>query len=112
MHTELIIAKLVTVLLGLLIAGQAYRGYRRHASTPMLYLSVGFILISVGSVLEGILFDVVGLSIFQAGTVETALVAAGMLVILYSLYGVFPTSGTTPGDWRGEESSREWGGEK
>jgi hypothetical protein len=89
MHIELVIAKLVTVLLGLLIAGQAYRGYRRYDSEPMLYLAVGFGLISVGSVLEGVLFDVVGLSIFEAGTAQTALVAAGMLVILYSLYGQF-----------------------
>jgi hypothetical protein len=89
MHLELVIAKLVTVLLGLLIAGQAYRGYRRYDSTPMLYLAVGFGLISIGSVLEGILFDVVGLDIFEAGTAQTALVAAGMLVILYSLYGQF-----------------------
>lgn len=102
MHTELIIAKLVTVLLGLLIAGQAYRGYRRYDSQPMLYLAVGFAIISVGSVLEGLLFDVVGLNIFQAGTVQTVLVAVGMLVILYSLYGAFPAATATT-DGGGDE---------
>lgn len=99
MHIELVIAKLVTVGLGLLITKQAYRGYRAYGSEPMLYVAVGFLFISVGSVIEGLLFDVVGLSIFLAGTIQTSLVAIGMLVILYSLYGRLPE---TPG--RGDAS--------
>ncbi|MCX2819812.1 MULTISPECIES: DUF7521 family protein [Halobacteria] len=95
MHIELVIAKLVTVGLGLLITYQAFRGYRVHGSEPMLYVAIGFLFISVGSVIEGILFDVVGLSIFVAGTIQTAIVAVGMLIILYSLYGRMsqPTDG-------------------
>lgn len=87
MHIELVIAKSITVALGLSIAYQAYRGYAVHGSEPMLYVSVGFLFISVGAVIEGVLFDVVGLSIFMAGTIQTAIVAVGMLVILYSLHG-------------------------
>lgn len=90
MHIELVIAKLVTVILGLLIAVKAHKGYRKHGSQPMRYVAIGFLFISVGSVIEGILFDVVGLSIFLAGTIQTAVVAVGMLVVLYSLYGQFP----------------------
>lgn len=87
MHAELIIAKFVTMVLGFLIAYQAYRGYRRNNSRPMLYVAIGFVFVSFGAVIEGILFDVVGLSIFLSGTIQTAIVAAGMIVILYSLYG-------------------------
>lgn len=87
MHIGLIIAKLVTMVLGFLIAYQAYRGYRRNHSRPLRYVAVGFVLISFGAVIEGILFDVVGLSIFDAGTIQTAIVALGMLCILYALYG-------------------------
>ncbi|MDS0282683.1 DUF7521 family protein [Haloarcula onubensis] len=90
MHIELVIAKLVTVGLGLLITYQAYKGYRTYGSKPMRYVAIGFLFISVGSVIEGVLFDVVGLSIFLAGTIQTAIVAVGMLVILYSLYGRIP----------------------
>ncbi len=92
MHIELVIAKLVTVALGLLITYQAYRGYRVHGSEPMLYVAIGFLFISVGAVIEGVLFDVVGLSIFLAGTIQTAIVAVGMVIILYSLYGRMPRS--------------------
>ena len=90
MHIELVIAKFITVGLGLLITYQAYKGYRTYGSEPMLYVAIGFLFISIGSVIEGVLFDVVGLSIFMAGTIQTTIVAVGMLVILYSLYGQMP----------------------
>ena len=87
MHTELVVAKLVTMGLGFLIAYQAYRGYREFDSRPMLYVAVGFLFISFGAVIEGILFELAGFSIVLAGTVQTAIVAVGMLFVLYSLYG-------------------------
>ena len=94
MHIELVIAKVVTVGLGLLITYQAYKGYRTYGSEPMRYVAIGFLFISIGAVIEGVLFDVVGLSIFMAGTIQTAIVAVGMLVILYSLYGQMPQQAT------------------
>lgn len=87
MHIGLVIAKLVTMALGFIIAFQAYRGYRRSNSQSMLYLAVGFAVISFGAIVEGILFDIVGLTFHNAGTVATAIVAIGMLTILYALYG-------------------------
>lgn len=92
-HLELVVAKLVTMALGFLIAYQAYRGYREYDSTPMLYVAIGFLFISFGAIIEGILFDVFHLSIFLAGTIQTSIVAVGMLVILYSLYGQIPPAG-------------------
>lgn len=94
-HIELVIAKLITMSLGFLIAHQAYRGYRIHGSEPMLYVAVGFVFVSVGAIIEGILFDVLGFSIFLAGTVQTGIVAIGMVVILYSLYGQMSNSSAT-----------------
>ena len=87
MHIGLVIAKLVTMTLGFVIAYQAYRGYRRSNGQSMLYLAIGFAIISFGAIIEGVLFDVVGLTLHNAGMVATATVALGMLTILYSLYG-------------------------
>lgn len=101
MHLQLIVAKLVTMGLGLLIAYQAFRGYQEHGSSPMLYVAIGFLFISVGAIIEGILLDVVGLDIFVAGTVQTAIVAVGMLVILYSLYATFDEGSPEDGDTEG-----------
>lgn len=86
MHIGLVIAKVATLILGVSIAYQAYRGYRRHQSTRMFYFAIGFTFVSIGAVVEGILYDVIGLSIFVAGTVQTTIVALGMVGILYSLY--------------------------
>jgi len=87
MHPGLIVAKLITMVLGFLIAYQAYRGYRRNHSRPMLHVAIGFVFISFGAVIEGFLFEVVGLTVFDSGTVATIIVAVGMLTVLYALYG-------------------------
>ncbi len=91
-HIELVVAKLVTMGLGFLIAHQAYRGYRVYGSRPMLFVAIGFVFISVGAIVEGLLFEILDFSIFLAGTVQTTIVAIGMVIILYSLYGQMPTS--------------------
>ncbi|WP_049972725.1 DUF7521 family protein [Haladaptatus cibarius] len=87
MHIGLVVAKIVVAILGLLIAFQSYRAYARYDSSPMLYLALGFSLISIGSVIEGVLYEVVKLSLFYAGMVQSIVVALGMVAVLYSLYG-------------------------
>jgi hypothetical protein len=110
MHVELVIAKAVTMVIGLLIAGTAYRGYRRSGSESMRYLAVGFAIISIGAVIEGVLFDVLHFSIFWAGTVQTSVVAVGMLVVLYSLYG--RTDGYSPDELRRNDGGDSGGEER
>lgn len=87
MHEELVIAKLATLAFGLLITYQAYMGYRRTGSRPLRYVAVGFLFISVGLVIEGLLYEFDLLSIYQASALQTTVAAIGMLFILYSLYG-------------------------
>lgn len=95
MHEPLIVGKIAVMLLGLFIAYQAYLGSKRHDSPAMFYLAIGFTLISIGTAIEGILFEVFHHDIFLAGAVQTAIAAGGMLLILYSLYG---DHGTTISD--------------
>jgi hypothetical protein len=92
MHQGLIVAKVVTMILGLAIAYEAYKGYQRHGSEPMLYVSIGFLFISVGAILEGLLFDVVGMHLHDASAIQTGIVAVGMLFVLYSLHGGLETA--------------------
>lgn len=92
MHEPLILAKLGVLVIGLFIAYQAYLGYARNGSEPMLYLAIGFAFISVGAILEGLLFELLEIDIFLAGTIQTTITAIGMLVVLYSLYGSHTTS--------------------
>ena len=87
MHVDVVVAKAVTVVLGLAIAAEAYRGWRRHGSRPMLFVAAGFVVISVGAVLESIFIDVVGWDLHHAGIVQSSFVAVGMLLVLYALHG-------------------------
>ncbi|MFC7199744.1 DUF7521 family protein [Halospeciosus flavus] len=82
--------KLLTIALGFLIAYQAYRGYQRNNAQTLLYVAIGFVLISIGGVLEGLLVEVSGFSLVEAGFVASLLVTAGMLSILYALYAPNP----------------------
>lgn len=87
MHEPLVAGKIVVMLLGFFIAYQAYLGSKRNDSPAMFYLAIGFTLVSIGTAIEGILFEVFHHDIFLAGAVQTTIAAAGMLLILYSLYG-------------------------
>lgn len=87
MHEPLIVGKLAVMLIGFFIAYQAYLGSRKNDSPAMWYLAIGFGLISIGTAIEGILFEIGNLDIFLAGAIQTVIAAIGMLLILYSLYG-------------------------
>ena len=88
-HTLFVIGKLFTTALALVIAYQAYRGYQRHHTQLLLYVAAGF-LVGLGGLLEGVLFEVLQVSIFEAGFVAALVTTAGMLSILYALYAPNP----------------------
>jgi hypothetical protein len=92
MHKPLIVGKLVVILLGLVIANKAWNGYKAHGSQSMFYLAWGFLLISIASGIEGLLYELLNISIFEAGTIQTFVAAIGMLTVLYSLYGSHATA--------------------
>ena len=85
-HTLSVVAKLVTTVLALVIAAQAYRAYRRHGTELLLYVGLGFGLVGLGGLLEGVLFELLRVSIYQAGLAAALVTALGMLSILYALY--------------------------
>jgi len=89
-HALFVIAKLFTTALALVIAYQAYRGYKRQRTQLLRYVAVGFALVGLGGLLEGVLFEMLRMSIFEAGFVAALVAAAGMLSILYALYAPNP----------------------
>ncbi|WP_458206470.1 DUF7521 family protein [Haladaptatus sp. NG-SE-30] len=87
MRVELLAGKLLVMTLGLLIAYQGYRGYRRNHSEPMFFVATGFIFLTVGGTMGCTLIDTLDISAFTLGIAQTLLVAVGMGFVLYSLYG-------------------------
>ena len=76
--------------LSLIIVYQAYRGYRRHGSRPMLFLALGVVLLTiVPTVVSLVASRYVSATVF--GTTVAPFVESirvlGLASIVYSLYG-------------------------
>lgn len=77
---------LATATTGLIVAGTAYRGYRKHHSETMLFLAIGIVLITVSPFVVSY-----GIAIAIELTEAVALLGIlganilGLLSILYSL---------------------------
>lgn len=85
-HIEFVFLKLLTMIIGLLVAYAAFRAYRRYQSRPLAYVAIGFVFISLGEGFEGLLFDFTTLTLYQASIVHSVLMVIGMGLILYSIY--------------------------
>ena len=81
---------LLTAILGVLIAYRAYQGYRRNRSKPMLYLTVGLILVTAVPPLLSLTLS--NLTALEGWLIVLAMGLSqicGLTSILYSLYGRF-----------------------
>ena len=105
-HPSLIVAlKTVTLLLGGLITYFSYNAYQRTKARPLWYLAVGFGVVTLGTLLAGIVDQIITLSLISgdqlpftvqtlgahsvadiALVLESGLTAVGFAIIVYSLY--------------------------
>ncbi len=80
--------QLIIVVLGIIIIYFAAKGYRRTKSKSLLFLALGFMFVTIGAVLAGVLFELLN---FDLETVETIVAGSevlGFLLIVYSILGV------------------------
>ena len=75
-------------LLGLMLAYLSLKAYRKSESKNMLFLSIGFGIITVGSILAGLSFEFLGFSLLQVNIVESLMILIGFIMIMYSIYGI------------------------
>ena len=80
--------KVVALILGAFIVYLAYRGYKRNSSKPLLYVALGFALITAGTIIEGILYVMLGSELLSAIATGTTVMVIGFAVIIYSIYSV------------------------
>lgn len=79
--------EVVTVLLGLAISYIAYRGYRRNRARPMLFVSLGFVLLVGVPGIAGVAFFLLpGVSEPVAAGFTQVGEVLGMASILYGLW--------------------------
>lgn len=83
-----VLSLLLVALLGTVIAVQAYRGYRRNDSRPMLYLSVGLSLLTLVPFLANVALATAGVDRVVVALAENFARLLGLVAITYSLYGI------------------------
>jgi len=89
--TMLIIGfKTLTLVLGGLITFLAFKAYRRTGARSLGALSLGFAIVTLGTFLAGVVDQVLAAGFLAGLLIESALIAAGFLVIVYSLYTTKP----------------------
>ncbi|GAB3678302.1 DUF7521 family protein [Halopiger thermotolerans] len=82
----LTVVKTLVLIVGGLITYFAFKAYRRTRQRALGFLAAGFGLVTLGLVLAGTLYEVLGVELVTGVLLESLLVLAGFLVIAYSLY--------------------------
>ncbi len=85
MHVILMIFKIISFLIGLYIALLSYRSYVKKPDTSILYLGIGFAIISFAVIIEGIIYEVLLQSLVTAHTIQSIMFTVGMVFIYISL---------------------------
>lgn len=78
--------KAVTVLLGLIVVylgAKAFRGTRR---TPLLWLTVGMAIMTLGAISEGLALRGIGWTLEESHIFEAVVTLVAFGVVVYSLY--------------------------
>ena len=65
----------------------AYRGFDKTGSRSLLFLAVGFVFVTIGSVTAGLLFELLNFNLTSVITIESTSELAGFLFIIYSIVG-------------------------
>ncbi|MFB6093359.1 MAG: hypothetical protein ABEJ77_00255 [Halanaeroarchaeum sp.] len=85
--TSVIVAlKSTTLILGGVITYFAYKASRRTHSRSLQLLAVGFGIVTLGSMVAGVVDLALSLGRDVALTIESSLTVVGFAVIVYSLY--------------------------
>lgn len=77
--------EIVSLGLGLGIAYLAYRAHQRNKSSSLLMLSMGFLALAAGSIMEGMLYEFWNFDLLAAEAVRAAMTIVGFILILYSI---------------------------
>jgi hypothetical protein len=81
----LIVVKTLMAVMGGLVTYFAVKAYRRTRSRPLGLLAAGFGFVTVGAVLGGVAYELLGVSLALGVGVEGLFVLVGFGLIAYSL---------------------------
>lgn len=82
----IIILKTLTLVLGGLITYYSFKAYQRTKAKALRALTLGFGIVTIGTLLAGVIDQLAGFPRMDAILVESILIVLGFAIILYSLY--------------------------
>ena len=80
-----LISRVISLILGSVIVVIAYRGYSRNKTVSMRYLSLALIFITLGTFVEGILYEIGGLGLNETHAIESFVNVIGFMLMVLSL---------------------------
>jgi hypothetical protein len=77
----------VIVSLGLVVIYYASRGYRRTRGKSLLFLAFGFMFVTIGAIVAGLVFETMNFTLLTTDTIEAGSQVVGFALIVYSIVG-------------------------
>ena len=85
-HLFLLSVRALVMLFGLVIVYLSYKSYKKTQSRSLKFVSAGFTLVTLGSVIESLIYGLGFTDLLIAQSAESLIVLAGFAVLIYSLY--------------------------
>ena len=81
------VAQVLILIFGAIVIYYAGRSYSRNRSKAMLFLAIGFAIVTIGAVAAGILFEVLSVGLTTVEAIQAVSQAIGFFFIVFSLVG-------------------------
>jgi hypothetical protein len=75
------------LILGIVVVYYSQKGYRKTKSKSLLFLAFGFVFVTIGAALAGLLFEFLNYDLIVAETIEAFAEMVGFSLIVYSIVG-------------------------
>ena len=79
--------QIAILILGIVVIYYSQKGYRKTKSKSLLYLAFGFLFVTVGAALAGLLFEFLNYDLTLVETIEASAEVIGFSLIVYSIVG-------------------------
>ena len=81
------IFQVAILILGIIVVYYSQKGYRKTKSKSLLFLALGFVFVTIGAALAGLLFEFLNYDLTVVETIEAGAETVGFSLIVYSIVG-------------------------
>ncbi|HXQ91716.1 MAG TPA: hypothetical protein VN739_01825 [Nitrososphaerales archaeon] len=81
------IFQIAILILGIIVIYYSQKGYRKTKSRSLLFLALGFVFVTIGAALAGLLFEFLNYDLAIVETIEAGAEVIGFSLIVYSIVG-------------------------